>query len=144
MRLTIAFIAALHLGACAPDWTRRPGLPGTYAHYDDGTIAGSWQIERRDGGAVRGVELSILGGGVATFAIQSGCTMTGGVLVATAANDYRIDRYESGFSTDRCGPWKNGPAVAPFDGASVNVARNGSMLTVTGGGHVAIFRRMSV
>ncbi len=118
-------------------------MPGVYALYDDGTIAGSWRIERRDDRPARDVELSILGGRVATFAVQSGCTMTGGVLVPTNVNIYRIDRYESGYSTDRCGPWRNGSAVAPFDETMVNVVRNGSILTVTGGGHVAIFRRMT-
>jgi hypothetical protein len=143
MRLPLIILVFLVSGACAPDWARKPGLPGEYARWDDGTMAGSWRIERRDDRPAKNVELSILGGGVSTFSIQSGCTLTGGVLVATGANQYRIERYDSGHATDRCGPWKSGPAIAPFDGEAVNLVRDGAILTVRGSGHVAIFRRMT-
>lgn len=67
--------------------------------------------------------------------------MTGGVLVPDGVT-YRIDRYDSGYSTDRCGPWKSGAAVAPFDGDRVTLVREGMVLTATGGGTTLKLRRL--
>ena len=133
--LVIAIIAS---SACAPRWAQAPGLPASLASHDDGTIAGTWRARTASGT----VELSILNGSVHTFAVQSGCTMTGGVLVPDGAT-YRVDRYDSGYSTDRCGPWTSGPAVAPFDGDRVTLVRKGLVLTATGGGTTLRMRRLT-
>jgi hypothetical protein len=47
---------------------------------------------------------------------------------------FRIDRYTSGFATAGCGPWRAGPAVAPFDGKRVTLARSGNRLIASGSG----------
>ncbi len=138
IRTLFVTLSTLSLAACGPSWTRAPGLPGSLATYDDGSIAGTWRARTASGT----VELSILDGTVHTFAVQSGCTMTGGVLVADGAT-YRIDRYESGYATERCGPWKSGPAVAPFDGERVTLVRDGLVLTASGGGTTLRLERLT-
>ena len=117
----VLLLASL-LAACAPT-TDQVGLPYTLLNHDDGTISGVWD----GGGLVLTIDLSI-----GTFAAQSGCTLSGGTLTALGEGRYRIGRYETGFSTDDCGPWKNGPAIAPFDGSEVAVIRNGNRLHVSG------------
>ena len=138
IRFPCLALIPLALAACAPSWTRTPGLPGSLAAHDDGTIAGTWRARTASGW----IELSILNSAVRTFAVQSGCTMTGGALVPDGEG-YRIDRYDSGYSTERCGPWTNGPAVAPFDGERVTLVRTGVWLTATGGGKTLKLRRLT-
>ncbi|MEO7815174.1 MAG: hypothetical protein ABIR87_06990 [Sphingomicrobium sp.] len=117
---TLALMACL--AACVAS-DPKVGLPYTLIDHDDGSASGVWD----GGGLVLTLDLSI-----GTFAAQSGCTISGGTLTAVGAGRYRIGRYESGYSTDRCGPWKNGPAIAPFDGNEVSIIRNGERLTVSG------------
>ena len=138
IRTSALILTSLALAACAPSWTRAPGLPATLATRDDGSIAGTWRARTASGT----IELSVLNGSVHTFAVQSGCTMTGGLLVPEGAT-YRIDRYESGYATDRCGPWKSGPAVAPFDGERVTLVRDGLVLTASGGGTTLRLKRLT-
>ena len=77
-----------------------------------------------------------------TFAAQNGCTISGGVLALLGPDRFRIDRYESGFSTDECGPWKSGPAIAPFNGTEVGLVRTGDRLVATGGGKSVALSRV--
>ncbi len=118
--LVLAIAAAI--AGCAPT-ADKVGLPTTLMNHDDGSISGVWD----GGGLVLTLDLAI-----GTFAAQSGCTISGGTLTALGSGRYRIARYESGFSTEQCGPWKNGPAIAPFDGIEVSITRNGEQLNVSG------------
>jgi len=92
-------------------------------NHDDGSVSGVWDGNR----LVLTIDLSI-----GTFVAQSGCTISGGTLTALGADRYRIGRYETGYSTDDCGPWKNGPAIAPFDGSEVAITRKADRLHVSG------------
>jgi hypothetical protein len=81
------------------------------------------------------------GGGRMTFSAARGCVVTGGLLLADGAG-YRIDRYESGFSTEGCGPWRAGPEVRPFDGERVQLRRAGVLLTAEGPAGAVRLRRI--
>ena len=123
--VTIATSLLLTAG-CATPSAIAPGLPGDLIRNDEGTLSGVWRDRR---GLVLTINLH-----TATFAAQKGCTISGGVLVPLGQDRFRIDRYESGYLTDDCGPWRSGPAIAPFDGEDVALVRNGDRLLATGGG----------
>ncbi len=130
----VAAVALLLLAGCASSAARKPGLPGDLIRQDDGSISGVW----RDGrGLLATIDLNIR-----TFAAQKGCTINGGALIAMGGERFRIDRYESGYSTNACGPWKNGPAIAPFDGGEILLVRTGDRLVATGGGRSVIMTRV--
>jgi hypothetical protein len=115
------------------------------AKEDPGTIAGSWREFRRNGQLVqRGYALSISSFVEPTFAVQRGCIATGGLLRPLAGTAYRVERYESGFSIEGCGPWRSGPEVAPFDGNQISLLRRGQVLIAEGGGIRVEFRRLRV
>lgn len=116
-------------------------MPGDLARVDAGTIVGVWRETSRDGrGVSSGYYLTI--GHSLTFAVQKGCVVTGGVLEPAGQDRYRIQRYDTGFETPGCGPWKAGPEVAPFDGAEVRLSRQGDRLFVEGGGLAAQLGRL--
>lgn len=126
---------ALALTACTTsDWREAPGLPGDLARHDDGTIAGVWRAAPGGGDKVPSdYRVSIMRfDSFSTFAVQSGCTITGGVLRPIGGERFEIQRYETGYSDDRCGPWQFGPAIAPFDGDAVSLVREGQYLWATG------------
>ena len=100
---------------------------------DPDSIAGSW----------RHGDLTLSISTFSTFAVQRGCVATGGVLRPLGGGRYRIDRYESGFATEQCGPWRSGPEVAPFDGLEVTLTRVGHRLIAGGGNHRVAFRSVS-
>ena len=79
-----------------------------------------------------------------TFAVQRGCVATGGLLRPLAGTAYRVERNESGFSIEGCGPWRSGPEVAPFDGNQISLVRQGQVLIAEGGGNRVEFRRLPV
>jgi hypothetical protein len=74
-----------------------------------------------------------------SFAVRKGCTVSGGMLSALGDARYRIGRYETGFASDQCGPWRNGPDIAPFDGAEVRLERTGFKLIASGREHRIVF-----
>ena len=112
---------------------------------DPGTIAGSWREVRRDARRVsRGYMLSISSFEEPTFAVQIGCVVTGGLLRPSGNDTFRVERYETGFSTEGCGPWRSGPDVAPFDGTEVRLMRKGRSLVTEGGGHRVEFVHLAV
>ena len=118
-------VSALLIVGCATPASKQPGLPGTLIRDDEGTLSGVW---RGRSGLVVTIDLHIN-----TFAAQKGCTLSGGALVALGNDHFRIDRYDSGYSTDQCGPWRNAAAIAPFDGGSVGLVRAGKTLLATAG-----------
>jgi hypothetical protein len=75
-----------------------------------------------------------------TFATQHGCAITGGTLEPMGDGAYRIGRYETGFSSDTCGPWRSGPEIAPFDGVQVRLFREGDRLVAQGQERRVTFR----
>ena len=122
-RMRRLILAALMLAGCttaplAPNVTGKP-------------LAGIWR-------AASGQTLSI--SLFSSFATQSGCTITGGMLEPLGDRLYRIDRFETGHGSDRCGPWRSGPAIAPFDGAQVRLERRGDTLVAAGPGRQVAFR----
>lgn len=121
-----AAAALLLLAGCASPAARAPGLPSDLIRDDDGTVSGVWRDQRR---LVATIDLRIR-----TFAAQSGCTISGGALVSLGQGKFRIDRYDSGYASDKCGPWTNGPAIAPFDGGEITLVRTGDRLVASGGG----------
>ena len=127
MRRLLEVIAAMLLltaGCTAPD-RYGPGLPGDINRNDQGTATGVW---RNDRGLVVTIDLNI-----GTFAAQNGCTLSGGALIPLGHDRFRIDRYrDDSHSTDKCGPWKNGPAILPFDGGELTMTRTGNRLVATG------------
>ena len=127
MRLREAAAAATLLLAtgCATSSARAPGLPGDLIRTDPGTLTGVWHDRC---GLVVTIDLNIR-----TFAAQKNCTLSGGALVTVGPDRFRIDRYETGYSTDRCGPWRNGPAIAPFDGTDVRLVRTADRLVASNG-----------
>lgn len=129
-RLIAAALLAM-LAACAnPDET---GLPYPLLSHDSGSVSGVWDDPH---GLTLTIDLSI-----GTFAVRRGCTMTGGTLRRESGNAYRIGRYESGFSDDRCGKWSAGPAIAPLDGEVVTIERTGQQLSVTGATQSLLLKR---
>jgi len=111
---------------------------------DPGTIAGSWREFRRDGRpAPKGYALSISSFAEPTFAVQAGCVATGGLLRPLGGERYRIERYETGFANEGCGPWRAGPEIAPFDGSEVTLVRQGNVLTASGSGRRVELRRLA-
>jgi hypothetical protein len=134
--------AIVPIGACQPVTMAPPWSSGAAIH-DPGTIAGSWREIRRDGRSVaQGYVLSISSFAQPTFAVRRGCVASGGVLHPLGGNLFRVERYESGFSTEGCGPWRAGPEVAPFDASRISLVRNGQSLIAEGGGHRVEFRRL--
>jgi hypothetical protein len=137
-------VLMLSSGACdavrhSPEWAPRE------AFHDLGTIAGSWREVRRNGRRVhQGSALSISSFVEPTFAVQRGCVATGGLLRPLAGNAYRVERYESGYSIEGCGPWRSGPEVAPFDRLEISLIRHGPVLVAEGGGDRVEFRRLPV
>ena len=126
-----AFLAAVMLAGCSSI----PDPSGT----DPTNIAGNWREVRNDGRSIRGgyaLSISLF----ASFAARKGCVVTGGMLHPVGGNRYRIERYETGFATEGCGPWRSGPEVAPFDSPEVSLARQGKSLVAIGGGHRVEFR----
>ena len=112
---------------------------------DPGTIAGSWREFRRNGQLVqRGYALSISSLVEPTFAVQLGCVATGGLLRPLSGTAYRVERYESGYSIEGCGPWRSNPEVAPFDGTQISLVRDGQILIAEGGGNRVEFLRLPV
>ena len=79
---------------------------------------------------------------IGTFAVQKDCTVSGGVLVAVERGRYRIDRYATGFSTDDCGPWRNGPEIALFDESEATLNRTANRLVAVGGGRSVTLDRV--
>ena len=136
MRRRNLAVAALLLLApgCATPPARSPGLPGDIIRSDQGTLTGVWRDRR---GLVVTIDLNIR-----TFAAQNGCTLSGGALIAVDHDRFRIDRYDRGFASEDCGPWKNGPAIAPFDGGEVTLVRTGDRLVATGGGEAVTLIRV--
>lgn len=136
--------AASFLSGCAPHApTLEPGLSEDLVRHDEGTITGSWRETLRNGRRVnKGYALSIGYPHPFTFAAQKGCTVTGGVLEELRGGFYRIQRYESGFSTPGCGPWRSGPELAPFDGSEVMLSREGDRLFARGEEHSIEFVRL--
>jgi hypothetical protein len=92
----------------------------------------------------RGYALSISSFVEPTFAVQRGCVATGGLLRPLAGTTYRVERYESGFFIEGCGPWRSGPEVAPFDGNQISLVREGQVLIAEGGGDRVELRRLPV
>ena len=86
-------------------------------------LAGIW---RADSGQTLSISL------FSSFVTSRGCTITGGMLQPLGEGLYRIDRYEAGHASDRCGPWRSTLAIAPFDGAQVRLERRGDRLMATG------------
>ena len=71
---------------------------------------------------------------IRTFAAQNGCRLGGGALIALGEGRFRIDRYRNeSHSTDCCGPWRNGPAIAQFDGGEVTLLRTADRLVASNG-----------
>jgi hypothetical protein len=127
-RTVVALIGSLvmtSLSACAPNrWQTEPGLPGELARQDPGTLSGIWRQSGRDG-----IVLSVMDfGQYYTFAVRRGCAISGGVLRPAGGDRYAIERYTSGLSDDKCGPWRNGPELVPFDGEAVFLKRAGQTL----------------
>ena len=121
MRALIATL--LLLTGCAT-----PHVPTT----DSGAIAGSWRNPRT------GLMLSI--STFSSFAVQRGCVASGGMLAPLGGGRYRISRYEAGFATEGCGPWRSGPEIAPFDQSEVTLVREGAALVASGGGRRVVLR----
>ena len=119
---------------CTNPTARAPGLPGDIIRSDQGTLTGVWRDRR---GLVVTIDLNIR-----TFAAQNGCTLSGGALIAVGQDRFRIDRYETGYSTDRCGPWANGPAIAPFDGTEVALVRTADRLVASNGNTTITLERV--
>ena len=143
MQLRLAIATMLLSGCAPPPWMLEPGLPADLARDDPGTITGAWKEVRRDGRQVRsGYNLSIGYPEPYTFAARKGCVVTGGVLAPLGGGGFRIERYEAGFETEGCGPWKSGPELAPFDGTEVQLIREGMTLTAIGGGQAVEFSRL--
>ena len=86
-------------------------------------LAGMW---RSSSGQTLSISL------FSSFATQHGCSVTGGMLEPLGDGLYRINRYETGFASDECGPWRSTAAIAPFDGAQVRLERRGSELLASG------------
>ena len=126
LRELIAAGSLLLLAGCATSTEYPPGLPGDLIRNDQGTLTGVWRDRQ---GLVVTIDLNI-----GTFAAQKGCTTSGGALTALGGSRFRIDRYETGLSNDKCGPWRSGPEIAPFDGQIVDLTRTGFRLTAQGGG----------
>lgn len=116
-------------------------LPASAGLNDDdrGTLAESWRSR-----ADPRLTLSIMdiNGGRMTFAVQRKCSTIGGVLVPSGDGQFRIEPYRSGFATDQCGPWRSSPELAPFDGASLRLTRDGSGLVAIGPVATARFVRL--
>ena len=102
-------LAAMLAGGCA---TVAPSPPA-------GTIAGNWR-------AAGGMDLAI--SRFSSFAVRRGCIISGGMLRPLGDGRFRIDRYETGFASEECGPWRNGAAIAPFDSAEIRLERSGPNL----------------
>ncbi|MFC7536372.1 hypothetical protein ACFQPG_03210 [Sphingomonas sp. GCM10030256] len=127
MRVVLA-LTLLLAGCAGPSWKSEPGLPGDLARHDQGDLSGVWRSAR----------LTVtIDQQIGTFAAQSGCTISGGVLHHIEGGRFHLWRYESGFASDRCGPWRNGPELAPFDGAEVVLMGVGNRLRATGPGRSA-------
>ena len=135
-RRSLALVVAVLLTAsCATPAAREPGLPGSLIRSDDRTISGVW---RGADGFVATIDRTI-----GTFVAKKGCTMSGGVLTPLGGRRYRIDRYGNDtHSTEECGPWRNGPAIAPFDGNDVALVRTADRLVASGGGRSVTLRRV--
>lgn len=140
---TLSLLCLLALGGCHA--IERPSGRSALIARDAGTIAGSWRESRRNGRPVQGgYALSISSFEVPTFAVQKDCVATGGLLRPVATTTYRLERYETGFSIEGCGPWRSGPEIAPFDGVQINLIRHGQVLVAEGGGTRVEFRRLPV
>ena len=131
--LAVAVAAALAAG-CATPISQAPGLPGELIRSDDGTISGVWRDRR---GLTLTINLTI-----GTFAVQRDCMISGGTLRPESRDTYRIGRFETGFADSRCGPWRSGPAIAPFDSNEVTLVREGVRLLATGGGQSLTLDRL--
>ena len=143
--LWIILAGALAAG-CSPSHSPvQPGLPADLLREDTGTITGSWQEIARNGRRVSdGNRLSIGYPHPYTFAVQKGCTATGGILVDLGDRAFRIQHYETGFSAAGCGPWRVSGKLAPFDGRQVRLTRRGLRLFAAADGIVVEFTRMTI
>jgi hypothetical protein len=107
--------------------------------------AGPWRHVAVDGAPVgNGYRLEFMYPTGDTFIASKGCVIAQGVLRPQPGGTWQVERYESGFSSDACGPFRAGPAVAPFHGESVRLYRSGDRLVVEGGGRQYVFEAIPV
>jgi hypothetical protein len=119
----------------------RTGLPWSLMDQESGDATGVWRQVRSNGQPARDPYMLTIDLRISTFAVQKGCTATGGVMSPLAAGRYRIDHYTSGFAVADCPPWQAVPELAPFDPGEVQLVRRGRRLTATGATSSAEFVR---
>ena len=120
----------------------RTGLPWSLMDEDPGDATGVWRQVRSNGQRARDPYMLTIDLRIGTFAVQKGCTATGGVLVALGGGRYRIDHYTSGFAVADCPPWRAVPELAPFDSSEVLLLRQGHRLMASSGASTAEFVRV--
>ena len=139
-----AILAASLVASCAPlsaPIPTPPSIPVTSLS----SAAGPWRHVAIDQRMVRdGYRLEFMYPNGNTFIASKGCVIAQGTLESATGGGWRINRYGEGFSSDACGPFRPGPAVAPFDGGMVTLGRAGNRLLVEGGGHSYLFDPMAV
>jgi hypothetical protein len=120
----------------------RSGLPWSLMDEDPGDATGVWRQVRSNGQRTRDPYMLTIDLRIGTYAVQKGCSATGGALVPLGGGRFRIDHYTSGFAVADCPPWRAVPELAPFDGSEVQLVRQGRRMTATGAASTAEFVRV--
>ena len=137
-------LLSLLIAACAP--VVAPIAPGSLVPVVSlSAAAGPWRHVAVDGVPVgNGYRLEFMYPHGDTFIASKGCVIAQGVLRPQPGGTWQVARYESGFSSESCGPFRAGPAVAPFNGDTVRLYRSGDRLLVEGGGRRHLFEPIPV
>lgn len=139
-----AMLAAFLVASCAP-LSAPPLTPPSIPVTSLSSAAGPWQHVAIGQRTVRdGYRLEFMYPNGNTFIASKGCVIAQGTLEPAAGGGWRINRYDEGFASDACGPFRPGPAVAPFDGDMVKLGRAGDRLLVEAGGRSYLFDPIAV